>query len=230
MQKISATLSLLFLKLAFLSAQVDSLPLDADFRFQDGLYLSLQQLQANQPAYQWKEVEARLAANNDRYFAQMEYVRPRGLDPIPLEEIYAIVLDGLPYLRLRDSTLSRRATSFAGLRIRGRLCYYTFESKQEKMVEIAAYNPLTGRPFRKASVKRDESVLAERVLHLPTGRRGTLSRGSLARLMSDDPQMVRTVEALPDEGLEEKLYKCILVYDDRNPMKLPASPSKKKKD
>ncbi|HKK78084.1 MAG TPA: hypothetical protein VJ933_00590 [Phaeodactylibacter sp.] len=229
MRCVLASLYLTIIGSFSLSAQVDSLPLDADFVFQDGVYLTLQQLHQNQPAYEWKEVEARLAANRDRYFAQMEYIKPRGLAAIPVTDVYAFVLKGLPYIRVEDTVDNEKAATFAGLRVRGKLCYYTYERREPKTVEMAAYNPLTGKPFRKGRVKREETIVIEHVLDFATGQRVPLSREHLKALMADDPEMVRAVAELPEEGLGEKLYKCVLIYDDRNPIRLPVYPKTKNK-
>ncbi|NBC08376.1 MAG: hypothetical protein GVY26_14375 [Bacteroidetes bacterium] len=229
MRCILTSLYLTFASALSLSAQVDSLPLDADFVFQDGVYLTLQELQQNQPAYEWKEVEARLAANRDKYFAQMEYLKPRGLAAIPVTEVYAFVLKGLPYIHVADSMQTGKAATFAGLRVRGKLCYYTYERQEPKVVEMAAYNPLTGKPFRKGQVERETTIKIEHVLDFTTGQRLPLSRQNLMVLMADDQEMIRTVAELPEEGLGEKLYKCVLIYDDRNSVKLPVYPTKQNK-
>jgi len=50
-----ASLYLILTSSLSLPAQVDSVYLDADFVFQNGIYLSLEQLHQNQPAYEWKE-------------------------------------------------------------------------------------------------------------------------------------------------------------------------------
>jgi hypothetical protein len=221
MRQLIAIFVLSILSQVPLWAQVDSLPLDADFAFQNGVYLTLEQLQQNRPAYKWKEVEARLAANRDKYFAQMEFLQPRGLPPIPAEQVYAFVLNDLPYIRVQDETVNERAATFAGLRVRGKISYYTYERREEQLVQMAAYNPLTGRPFREGQVRRDKLVEVKRLLHFPSGKRGEMNRETLLDFMSDDPKMLRTVEELPNAELGEKLYKCVLIYDDRNPVKLP---------
>lgn len=224
-------LSLCFIITGSLSlrAQVDSLPFNADFSFQNGIYLTLEQLQQNQPAYKWNEVEARLAANRDKYFAQMEYLKPRGLAALPVTEVYAFVLKGLPYIRVEDSALAGQAATFAGLQIRGKICYYTYERRELKTLEMAAYNPLTGKPFRKGKIQRDKLITVERLLDFTTGQRLPHNRENTAALMADDPQMVRTVAELPADAVGEKLYKCVLIYDDRNPIRLPVYPETKNK-
>lgn len=213
-----------------LAGQRDSSILNSGFRFEDGVYRSLDELRGNQPAYTWDEVSVKAAANAEHYRAQAEYVR---LDEsgalLPSDSVWAIVLDGLPYVRLaQDTSLKAGAMAFAGLRVRGRICYYRYERQQERLVEITAYNPLTGRPFRKGNIKKPETVEEERVFHLFTGDAGPLSRETLLRLVADDDQMVSTVEDLPEQAGRDRLYKCVLIYDDRNPVYLPKSSTSKK--
>ena len=113
------------------------------------------------------------------------------------------------------------AMAFAGLRVRGRICYYAYDVEETKMIEIAAYNPLTGRPFRKGAVARKEAVTREEMLHFEDGRQSPFHKEAFLDWIADDPQLWRTVAELPEEELKEKLYKCLLIYDDRNPAYVP---------
>lgn len=226
------TIGCLILLPAWLIAQADSAQLKAAFRFQDGVYLSIASFQANQPDYQWKEVKAKLAANAESYRAQAEYIRPDKEAPLLRDDIWGIVLDGLPYIRIPDTvTEDSSVLHFAGMRVRGRICYYEYEREEERLVEIKAYNPLTGRPFRRGNISKRETINESRILHLPTGQQGALDRSTLLSMIGDDAKMYRTVEELPESASTDMLYKCVLIYDDRNPifMPVPVDSSKTKK-
>lgn len=211
-----------------MSAQADSSQLKAAFRFQDGVYLSVASFRANQPDYRWKAVKAKLAANAESYRAQAEYIRPANAAPLPKDSIWGIVLDGLPYIRIPESlTKDTTVLNFAGMRVRGRICYYEFEREEERLVEIKAYNPLTGRPFRSGNISKRVIINEARILHLPTGRQGALDRPTLLGMIGDDKQLTRTVQELPDSAGTEKLYKCVLIYDDRNPIFIAVPDSSK---
>jgi hypothetical protein len=221
-------LGLLFFLPLCLSAQADSAQLKAAFRFQDGIYLSVASFRANRPDYLWKEVKAKLAANAESYRAQAEFIRPVDAAPLPNDLIWGIVLNGLPYVQLplaitEDSTVLH----FAGMRVRGRICYYEFEREEERLVEIKAYNPLTGRPFRRGNISKQEIINESRILHLPTGQQGVLDRPTLLNMITDDTQLTRTVQELPENADTEKLYKVVLIYDDRNPIFIPVPESSK---
>ncbi|MEQ8706885.1 MAG: hypothetical protein RIC19_23335 [Phaeodactylibacter sp.] len=225
------TISCFFFLPLWLGAQADSAQLKAAFRFQDGVYLSIAALQANQPDFQWKALQAKLAANAESYRAQAEYIRPIDAPPLADEQIWGIVLDGLPYVRLpREVTNDSTILHFAGMRVRGRICYYEFEREEERLVEIKAYNPLTGRPFRRGNISKREIINESRILHLPTGQEGPLDRSTLMGMIGDDTKMYRTVEELPENGSTEMLYKCVLIYDDRNPIFIPVPDASKSKN
>jgi hypothetical protein len=211
-------------------AQADSAQLKAAFRFQDGVYQSIEALRSNQPDYRWEDVSAKLAANAESYRAQAEYIRQKGGQEIPGKEIWGIVLDGLPYILLPEAVIGDSTVlHFAGLRVRGRICYYEFEREVERLVEIKAYNPLTGRPFRRGNISKREIINEARILHLLTGQHGPLERSNLISMIGDDAKMYRTVEELPETASTDMLYRCVLIYDDRNPVYIPVPKEEAKK-
>ena len=213
----------ILLILPFLSgAQADSAQLKAAFRFQDGAYLSLTSLHNNQPDYKWQDLHSKLAANAESYRAQAEYIPLADNSPLTSEDIWGIVLDGLPYILLPyEVTEDSTVLQFSGMRVRGRICYFEYQREIERLVDIKAYNPLTGRPFRRGNISKREIINEARILHLPTGYMGELNRSNLLKMIDDDQKMYRTVEELTDESSVETLYKCVLIYDDRNPMYIP---------
>ena len=115
---------------------------------------------------------------------------------------------------------------FVGLKVRGKLCYYAYETKEERWVEIAAYNPLTGKPFRKGKVSKEIEVVREYLLHFENGQVRAFDKAGLLHFIEDDEQLWKTVDELTDEEVKRKLYKCLLIYDDRNPVYLPLKTKK----
>ncbi|WP_421947706.1 hypothetical protein [Phaeodactylibacter xiamenensis] len=213
----------------WVGAQADSAQLKAAFRFQDGAYLTLEALRNNQPDYLWSDLNAKLAANAESYRAQAEYIRSKDGMELP-EELWGIVLDGLPYIKLPNEIMKDTAVlHFAGLRVRGRICYYEFEREEERLVEIKAYNPLTGRPFRRGNISKREIINEARILHLLSGQHGPLDQPTLIGMIGDDTKMYRTVDELPETASTDMLYKCVLIYDDRNPVYIPVPEEEAKK-
>ena len=203
------------------AAQADSARVTKNFEFADGVYLAFGEFRANRPALSWEDVEAQLVTSQQACLAQAEYIRRKDGQPLSPDSIWGICLEGTPFIRLPDTATDKRAMAFAGLRVRGRICYYAYDVEETKMIEIAAYNPLTGRPFRKGAVARKEAVTREEMLHFEDGRQSPFHKEAFLDWIADDPQLWRTVAELPEEELKEKLYKCLLIYDDRNPAYVP---------
>ncbi|MCB0589390.1 MAG: hypothetical protein KDD06_29155 [Phaeodactylibacter sp.] len=203
------------------AAQPDSVQVTRDFQFTDGVYLAFEDFQANRPSLSWDEVDAQLVTSRQAFMAQAEYIRKKDGSFLPSDSIWGICLKGTPYILLPDTATSKQVMVFAGLRVRGRICYYTYEAEESRTIEMAAYNPLTGRPFRKGAISREETVVRKRMLHFQDGRREVFSKEAFLDWITDDPQLWRTVDELSDKEAEEKLYKCLLIYDDRNPAYVP---------
>ena len=203
-------------------AQPDSVQVTRNFQFEDGIYLTFEELQANRPSLSWEDVDAQLVASQQTFMAQVVYIRKKDGGQLLLDSIWGICLKGTPFVRLPDTAQEQQAMMFSGLRVRGRIGYFTYEVEKTEMVEMAAYNPLTGRPFRKGAIPRKVAAVQEQILHFEDGRRNPFSREGFLEWIEDDQQLWRTVADLSDEEVQEKLYKCLLIYNDRNPVYVPA--------
>lgn len=186
------------------------------FRFEDGIYLSFERLQNNQPDLSWEEVDTRLASNPKTFVTQVEYIKRNDEQPLAMQDVAFIVLSGIPYVRLEKGEYPSDATAFAGLKVRGKICYFSYEKEVSENVEIKAYNPLTKKPFRKGNVPRTKLVEVQKMLHFETGEIVDFNYVNLLLWIEDDPQLKESVFELKPGEIDEKLYKCLLIYDDRN--------------
>lgn len=213
----------LFLGAQTTSVATDSLLLDVNFRFTDGLYSNASTLRTNQPNVTFKYLAGQLVLQEEGYLLKVESLHPQGRPDIPvdLEEVDFICVNGMPYIRAFVDS-ARQFTVYAGLRVRGRLCYFAYEQIRPDTVLIKAYNPLTGKPFREQNVVRDKIHLTERILELTNGEISPFNRDHLLRLMADDPALVKTLASLPVPEAEKRLQRTLLIYDDRHPLYLPA--------
>ncbi|MFM9950317.1 MAG: hypothetical protein ACKV1O_20445 [Saprospiraceae bacterium] len=118
--------------------------------------------------------------------------------------------------REAEPSRERQAVLFAGLKVRGKIAYFSYETDTTELVEISAYNPLTRRPFRKGYVPVKSSVTVEKIFYFPDGRIADFNRDRMLEWIGDDKQLWNTVNELGDDPTREKLYKCLLIYDDRN--------------
>ncbi|MEY3051728.1 MAG: hypothetical protein RLY31_1513 [Bacteroidota bacterium] len=196
----------------------DSLPVTKNFHFADGAYLSMAAWQANRPELPQAEISMEHFTNPQTAVTQVREVRYRGSGQrVPLDSIRVIVLGGVPSVRVSREEISKELPSFAALKLRGKVCYYTYPDWRKRTVAISAYNPLNGRPFRSGRVEREEEVIVEKLLHFETGETADFNLENFLRFISDDPLLVETYAELPAEAQAEKLFKGLLIYVDRNP-------------
>ena len=203
-----------------LQAQSDSTILDKHFKFQDGIYYTFAELQQNQPRITWGQIRAGLYSNPQTYITRVDFLKAvvgDSLLTIAPDSIYGFSLGGIPYLYVGRSEDNRFAL-FAGLQVRGHLCYFAFEKTEEVTYDMPVYNPLTGQPFRTGKVNREEKIMVERLLVFPTGEIHDFTMENFKQLIADDPELIRALEVLSPEEAFEKLWKCMLIYDDRHPV------------
>ena len=169
-------------------------------------------------------LDGRMVLLKEDYLLKVESLFPKGRPDlsIDLNSVAAITVSGIPYIRIGQDSL-RGFTEFAGLRVRGRLCYFSYEMTELDSVVIKAYNPVSGRPFRQQTVASPRSVEVERVLDLETGAVWPFSLSAMLELLSKDKALVQTLQNLEPTEAEARLYRCLLIYDDRHPIFAPVT-------
>lgn len=214
--------------LCFLSLAVTSLTgqaaanfLNRDYQFQDGLYLTYSAFQADSPDHLIDQLEGRLVTNDETGLTKSDYLGVKsdtGAVDIDLSSVWGICLDGIPYIRLTGKGEEPGFATFAKLKVRGAICYFTFETDEPKYVEVKAYNPLNGKPFRQARVKNMERVDNKMIMRFDTGEVKVFNKPNLLAWIEKDPQLTEAVHAITPDKEEEQLYRSILIYDDRHPV------------
>lgn len=190
-----------------------------NFTFRDGVYLRHESFQRNQPDYALEDVRASLFTNPQTFLTQVASisVKKEGqFTPLPLDSIWMLSLGGIPYVRLPEGAINKELTTFAGLQLRGKICYFRYENLESRQIPIRAYNPANQKPFREAIVERDVTVLYEKILHFETGKIVDFTVENFLQWIQDDPGLVVSVEELAPQEAREKLFKCLLIYVDRN--------------
>ncbi len=226
------TLSLFTFFTFGVSAQVDSLILTKNYQFKDGVYLSFEAFQSNTPDYSWDELKTNLATNPQTFLTQIQYVFIKNETeniPLDLDKIWCVSLAGIPYLKLPKGTVKKDLAIFAGLQLRGKICYYSFEEFRMVQIPMHAYNPYTGIPFRSGIVERKKLVKFERILNFETGEIADFTVENLKEWIKDDLKLLDTMNSLSYEEVKEKLFKCLLIYDDRNVIRIKEVGDKEEK-
>ena len=200
------------------SAQ-DSVLLTKNFQFTDGIYLNFEDLQNNKPTFAWEEIEATIFTNPQTLLTQISSISlPDGTNNIalPTDRVFAISMAGVPYLQINADESNKDLATFAALKVRGKLCYYGFPSIETKAIEMHAFNPKNGLPFRTSTIEREEEVFVEKLLDFETGETVDFTVANFINRISDDPKLIETIRLMPEVDRQSKLFKCLLIYDDRN--------------
>ncbi|MFN7115336.1 MAG: hypothetical protein ACK4TA_00970 [Saprospiraceae bacterium] len=208
-------LSLCIIHYNVLFAQNDNILITKNFKFNDGIYLTLQDLQKNQPNFSWNQVVANLASSDEGFIVQVESIKTEE-QTLDLQQVWGICIKGMPYVRLPKEESNSTATIFAGLRVRGKISYFSYDAVIKEMQEIKAYNPLTGRPFRTAKLPVEKQVIREKILDFNTGQIADFNKANFLSWIENDRQLWNTVRDFTEKDVEEKLFKCLLIYVDRN--------------
>ena len=191
-----------------------------NFKFNDGIYTTFTDLQRNKPTVYWDSLETNLARNPTTFFMQLEYLHfKRTKQNVFADSIWGVVVDGIPYVRLSDKEVKKAgAYCFAGFILRGRICYFQYETIEKESVPITAYIPQTGEPYVTKNIVNNKSVVREKLFSFDTGEAINLTLSNFKRAIANDKDLLQTVADLKKEELSEKLFKCLLIYNDRNPV------------
>ncbi|MBR9922711.1 MAG: hypothetical protein GYB31_17915 [Bacteroidetes bacterium] len=198
----------------------DSVLISKNFEFQDGIYLSFASFQANKPDILWESVDATIYTNPQTHLTKIAEVwrleSNEFVEQLNPENFWGICRNGIPSILLSKDAVQKELATFAALRLRGKICYFAWPDSEVRNITMSAYNPRTGRPFRTGVVKREVDVLREFILHFETGEIRAFTLNNFIDWIPDDPGLKKSVLELDESEVEEKLFRCLLIYVDRN--------------
>ena len=201
----------------FVIAQDSSVVVTKNFHFKDGIYLSFEEFQSNNPSYLMEDIYIHSFTNPQTFLTQVDSIfhieEKQKINP---ENIWMISMDGVPFIKIPKNEVHKELPSFAALKLRGKICYYTYPDYRTKKIPVSAYNPLTGRPFLKGEVERDEKIVVEKMLHFDTGEIVDFNLDNLMAWIQEDRHLVETIEKTPEEELKDTLFRLLLIYVDRH--------------
>ncbi len=205
-------------------AQADSVLVTKNFKFEDGLYFSFSDFRENRPAVPWSRVKAVLASNPQTFLIQVEQLYADSLGFIPPDSLWGLCLKGIPYIRLSQGQVDKALPSFAGMQVRGRICYFEYSRDTVFQRAIAAYNPLTGRPFREGQVPVEETLVFKRMLNFETGAVAPFDLPHFLEWIREDERLYQTFAEMRPSEADSRLFKGLLIYLDRNAVFLKREP------
>lgn len=221
MAKIGLWIVVMVLGLGTLSAQSDSLPVNNRFAFRDGLYRTFSDFQQNHPVWKWEEIAATLTVNAQTSIAQVETLRLRNNNSSLLDSIWGFAYEGQPFIRIPMDSTRRAVAIFAGFTIKGAICLYSYERQVTDTLEMKAYNPLTGKPFRRGTIKRSSRILQEKIMRFADGLTRPFTREEVLAWVERDAELRRAIPLIEGDELGEKLRRALVVFNERYPVRVP---------
>lgn len=194
-----------------------------DFKFENGVFMSYEAFKSNTPDYEWAAMQYDAHASKEKRKIQFRYINTIDTSsntyiPIVQDSIWGISVNGVPYIRVFIG--SRGVSEFVALRTRGRICYFTYEGFQKVKVPLTVYDPQTGDPVFVKEVINEEEFTYEKMMQFQTGEVGNFDLPTFKKWIADDEKLLDTINGLEEKEATGKMYKSMLIYNDRNPVYL----------
>ena len=178
-------------------------------KFESGVYLTYQSFKSNTPDYTWEDARASAYVNDERYLAQVEYIKlmdstTNEFVKHPIQNFWGICVNGVPYVRVFNPY--KQMLQFAGLRTRGKLCYFTLEGFIVHKIPMTVYDPFTGKALGSKDIENREDVLIRHLLRCDTGEMRVFTVDNFKYCINDDEALLETVGKMTAEELKDKLY------------------------
>jgi len=125
---------------------------------------------------------------------------------------------GIPYIKTEET--NGPYVYFSKLHVIGKICYYYYKAFREKEVWMQVHNPYSGELIGRKSIKNKELVFVEHIFKHEDGISFSFNYENLFSLSSDDVGLKKSMLELKIDEKQTKLFKTLLIYNDRNPIYL----------
>ena len=80
------------------------------------------------------------------------------------------------------------------------------------------HNPYTGEKIGQKNITNKELVAIQRILHFETGETTDFNLANMQAWTKDDAGLNKSLMEMKKSEVEDKLFKTLLIYNDRNPV------------
>ena len=117
-----------------------------------------------------------------------------------------------PYIRVDQP---KGPAYLVHLHVVGKISYYYYRYFKEHELPMTIYDPFSGQAVGQKTIINKEPSSKERILQFETGEQANFNYENLHAWIQDDPGLLQSLEALKAEEYEDKLFKILLIYNDR---------------
>ncbi|EJF54751.1 hypothetical protein SapgrDRAFT_3104 [Saprospira grandis DSM 2844] len=127
-------------------------------------------------------------------------------------EIWGIAYREQPYIRVDPP---KGPPYLVHLHVVGTISYYYYRYFKEHELPMTIYDPFSGQAVGQKVIINKEPSSKERILQFETGEQTDFNYENLRAWIKDDPGLLQSLESLKTEEYEDKLFKILLIYNDR---------------
>ena len=203
-----------------------------DFKFNDGVYMSLEEFIANTPTYTFDELRIKESLESNFYKIVINKMEVLGEDGkwirVKRKDIWELAHKGSGYVNLDHMSHSKKKHSllfyksptvgsgFNRLMLIGRICHFSWEG----MVSYDSHpNTPLGRPESNVPTMRRRNEARQYMLDLKTGDVMPLEPESLFKFIKDDRELALQFHNEKKRDKKKKLFllSYLKKYNERNP-------------
>ena len=190
-----------------------------NMHFKDGIYRTFQAWQKNMPDTRMSDLTMNYFLNPLTNLLEIDTIAYRKTqEKINPDLLWCIVLSGVTYVALPKKEIAKSLCTFAALKGTGNFCYYQYQIKETVIVPMTAYAPQTGEPFMTKNVKQTQTVWRQKLIAFNTGEVFDFDVPTVKQLLADDDGLSASLNALKPTETVNKLFKCLMIYNDRHPV------------
>ncbi len=191
-------------------------PVNNKYIFKNGIYQVFDEFKSDKPFHDSTISNLNYDLNAEENILILTSESQIIIDSIFGNKIWGICVDGQPYIRVNDHQNGR--PYMIKLHVVGKLSYFYYKAFREKEVVMYVHNPYTGEKIGKKSVTNRDLVFIQRLLHFYSGETIDFNYENLKLMSADDVGLLKSLEEMKPEERENKLFKSLLIYNDRNPV------------
>ncbi len=191
--------------------------IDHTFQFIDGAYFSNQQLIKNKPNiefFNFKPFGYQLDSKSNLLFFDrntLQAFENKGI----IDSIWTVVVGGKPFIKMG---VDSNAVYFVKYHLIGKVSYFYYPVYTDKPVEMFVHNPYTGDRIGYKTVTNKQKILIKKILDLSTGEIQDYTQENVLVYLKRDERLRQTLDQPSEQEVEDKLFKSLKIYNDRNPI------------
>lgn len=188
--------------------------------FKNGFYRSMEEYVANAPGISFDSLATlEYFVEDEKNELQLDF-KPqiengkKGKE-INFNEIWGVCIENVPYIYCKKNEEEKQGF-FVKMHVAGPLSYYFYEGYTYKTVTMSIYHPATGIKVAERDIINREKVFVEKLIHLSSKTFYDYNVENFEKAIADDSKLLATFKDLSAKDKKEKLFKTLLIYNDRN--------------